>query len=227
VKSLSDKYGFPGYGWDDLERVLQEYDTLFVATSSPHFVIQPELFNKVSTPKAIIDISVPRNVDPIVGEHPMVSLYNTDNLSGYSGYTGENRLRLIKHAHQIIEREYQKYYQWFVGRSAAPMITQLRARVEDIRRTEVAGIEVMCPHVQKSCSIIDDLSRTLVNKILHDPTVRLRSTPQLEEIYSQAEFLSRLFNIPKAAPETAGCSSKGQDESAASSNVLQMPLKNR
>lgn len=219
VKSLSQKYGFPGYGWDDLERVIENYDILFVATSSPHFVLQSELFEKVNRPKVIIDISVPRNVDPSVSEYPGISLYNTDNLSGYSGYVGENRVRLIHQAHQIIEREYQKYHQWYVGRSATPLITQLRGWVEDIRRNEVAGLEAHCPHVQKSCSVIDDLSRTLVNRILHDPTVKLRSTPQLAEIYNQAEFLSRLFNVPPSP-----CNSGGSTEKRPSAKVLPLHL---
>ncbi len=229
VKALSNKYGFPGYGWDDLERVINHYDTLFVTTSSPHFVLHPELFQSINRPKLIIDIAVPRNVDPMVAEFGGVHLYNTDDLAGYSGYTGENRMRLISQAHQVIEKEFQKYQQWQVSRTAVPVITQLRARVDDIRRTEVAGIEAHCPHVQKSCTIIDDLSRTLVNKILHDPTVQLRSTPHLDEIYRQAEFLSRLFNIP---PLEAGCesrtrpliSSKQAESNTATAKVVSLPL---
>jgi glutamyl-tRNA reductase len=196
VKSLSQKYGFPGYGWEELERVVKDYDTLFVATSSPHFVLVEEHFSEVTQPKTVIDISVPRNVDPVVSEMPHIALFNTDDLSGFCGYTGENRLRLIQQAHQIIEREYEKYHQWSVARNAAPMITQLRERVEDIRRNVVAELEAGCPGSQDNYNLIDELSRMLVNKILHDPTVRLRSTPQLDEIFHQAELLSRMFNIP-------------------------------
>ncbi len=203
VKALSDKYGFPGYGWEEMERIIRDYDTLFVATSSPHYLLKPELFSNLQKPKVIIDISVPRNVDPLVGEMPGVSLYNTDNLSGYCGYTGENRMRLIKQAHQIIEREYQKYHQWTISRTAVPVITQFRARVEDIRRSVIAELETACPKIQQNCDMIDELSRALVNKIIHDPTVRLRSTPQMEEIFIQAEFLSRLFNIPAMMEESS------------------------
>lgn len=225
VRSLSEKYGFPGYSWDEMQRVIHDYDTLFVTTSSHHYVLHSQLFEGIIQPKLIVDIAVPRNVDPSIGERENIALFNTDNLSGYSGYSGENRVRLIHHAHQVIEREYSKYHQWMVSRTAAPVITQLRAKVEDIRRNEVAEIEAFCPHVQKSCSVIDDLSRILVNKILHNPTVRLRSTPQLDELYKQAEFLSRLFNI---SPST-GCSTpKPEDTKPATSStpakVLSMPL---
>lgn len=219
VKALSSKYGFPGYGWESMESVLQHYDVLFVATSSASYVLVAEMFQGITGKKIIVDISVPRNVDPAVAEIAGMSLFNTDDLSGYSGYTGENRVRLIKQAHQIIEREYQRYYQWYIGRSAAPMITQLRARVEDIRRNEVAEIEAMCPHVQKSCSMIDDLSRLLVNKILHDPTVRLRSTPELDEIYHQAQLLSHMFNLPAIS-----CGSFGSAEDVVSRPVVDEPV---
>src|SRR5262249_19002150 len=129
-QALSQKYSFPVYGWESLEAIIRGYDTLFVATSSPHFVLDSRLFENPDKPQVIIDISVPRNVDPIVGQYDGISLYNTDNLSGCSGYTGENRVRILQQAHQIIEREYRKYHQWLVSRTAAPMITQFRERIE-------------------------------------------------------------------------------------------------
>lgn len=227
-KALSQKYNFPGYGWDAMDRVIQEYDTLFVATSAQDYVLHPALFQQNRQHKVIVDISVPRNVDPAIGNLKGISLYNTDHLSGYSGYTGENRVRLIHQVHQILEEEYQKYHQWFISRSAAPMITQIRERVEDIRRSQVAELSAFCPHVQKSCSIIDDLSRILVNKILHDPTVRLRSTPELEEIYKQAELLSRLFNLPptpscSSQSDNTALTSRDNEGDTPSAKILQLP----
>jgi glutamyl-tRNA reductase len=200
VLNLSEKYGFQRRLWDELPDVILRSHTIFVATSSPSYVLNPEWFIPVSHKQLIIDISVPRNVDPQVGDKAEIRLVNTDDLSGYSGYTGENRVRLIHEAHQILEQEYQKYYQWLLSRSATPVITQLRNWVDDIRRAEVAGIEARCPHVNKSCSIIDELSRTLVNKIMHIPTQHMRSSPELLDIFSQAELLSRLFKVPEDVP---------------------------
>lgn len=218
---LAQAHGITGFGWDELRPVVARYDTLFVATSSSQFVLQPEMLENMACPKLVFDISVPRNVNPVVGQLQGVSLYNTDDLSGYSGYTGEHRVQLIHQAHQIIEREYQKYHQWHMGRSATPVITRLRAWVETIRRNEVAGIEAHCPYVQSSCNVIDDLSRTLVNKILHDPTVKLRSTPQLTEIYMQAQFLNQLFQGSQSSCSGESSSQLGdQSTSSTKSNSV-------
>ncbi|MEZ4574463.1 MAG: hypothetical protein R2857_06015 [Vampirovibrionales bacterium] len=85
-----------------------------------------------------------------------------------------NRLRLtFNEANQVIEREYKAFHQWRVGRPAIPVISQLRARIEDARRTEVADFVSYCPGTKKSCGVIDAMSRSLVNKLLHDPTIQV------------------------------------------------------
>lgn len=215
---LSEKFGFPCYGWEEVTNVAKNADTVFVATSSPHYVIHPQAFEGLTKPKVIIDISVPRNVDPSVGDFPFVSLFNTDHLTGYSGYTGENRLRLIQQAHQIMDREFERYHEWLMSRSAIPVITHLREQVETMRRNEVAELEAHCPHVRKSCSVIDELSRTLVNKILHNPTVQMRGTRELEEIYNQAELIARMFNLPSTSSDRSETETEYGQEAAVSSN---------
>lgn len=181
---------------DELNQVAHAFDTFFVATGSPNYLIKPEAFDGIDSAKVIMDISVPRNVDPAVGELAGISLYNTDSLSNMLRLSGERKLQLIHQAHQIIEREYRKYYHWYHTRPATPVIKKMRKHVEDIRKREVDTFSTVCPKTNSQCNIIDKLSRSLVNKILHDPTVQLRSTPELEDIYRKAEMLSFLFKLP-------------------------------
>ncbi|MCA9807222.1 MAG: glutamyl-tRNA reductase [Cyanobacteria bacterium HKST-UBA06] len=200
---LAEQYGIQTAAWDQLPVLAACHPLILVATSAKHYLLKPEHFSQHQGQHdtLIMDISVPRNVDPAIGQHPHVKVYNTDDLQGYGSLSEANRLRLTHEANQVIEREYKAFHQWRVGRPAIPVISQLRARIEDARRTEVADFVSYCPETKKSCGVIDAMSRSLVNKLLHDPTIQLRSTPQLDEIYKQAEMLSTMFNIP--APPAA------------------------
>lgn len=184
--------------WAQLPEALGKGAWVVVATGSKRYVVDPSHMTQTSKgwPQVLIDIAVPRNVDPAVTQHAAVALFNTDDLQNYGQMSEEHRLRLIHEAHLIIEREYQRFYQWIAGRPALPVISELRAKIENVRKTEVADFVSYCPETKKSCGVIDSLSRSLVAKLLHDPTIRLRNTPELDDIYKQAEILSALFNIP-------------------------------
>lgn len=205
LNTLCEKFGFQGFLWDQLPQVIADSQVLFVATGAPHLVLGCEDFEGHGE-KLIIDISVPRNVDPAVKTMPGLRLYNTDDLAGITGFEPEARERIKAQAEAIIQQEYVDFYQWFVQLPVVgPTITLLRSKVENIRKAEAA---CACPVTGTSCSVIDDLSKNLVNKILHDPTVRLKETQNLEEIYQQAAMLSHLFNfdafntVPNLKPNT-------------------------
>ncbi len=195
LHSLREKYHFQGRSWDDLASVIKESDVLFVATGAPHIVLEQHHFQD-SGPKLIIDISVPRNVAPNVGELSEVQLYNTDNLEGegQSHLSKEHQDEIITHAKEILEEEYAQFYRWYISLSAIPTLTELRSKVESIRRSQLASYRSLSETDSRQ---FDKMSRGLVNKILHEPMVRLRTagnTP--EEIASKAEVLGHLFNLP-------------------------------
>lgn len=200
LNTLVEKFGFQGYTWEHLPEMIRTSDVLFVATGAPHIVLDQEDFAGCGE-KLIIDISVPRNVDPAVEALDGIRLYNTDDLAGTMGFSSETKENIKGQAREIIHEEYADFFRWLVSLPVVgPTITLLRSKVETIRKTEAACI---CPVTSTSCSVIDNLSKNLVNKILHDPTVRLKSTRNMEEIYQQAAMLSHLFNFddPTLVPE--------------------------
>ena len=212
LEELSQHYDVPGLGWDQIQDVIKTYDTLLVATSSPHVILKPEWFDGITATKLIMDISVPRNVAPCVAENTAIKLFNTDDLGENQGFSEDSRVRISQQANSIIEREYRKFYQWRVSRNAVPLITQLRDHIESIRQSEVDDIAAYCPDTMKRCSVIDNLSKSLVNKILHDPTVRLKETAQLNEILHLAQLINSLFNMPA---EEGSCSGRDALHTAA------------
>lgn len=194
LSDLSRRYGFAGSGWDGLRQVIAEADVLFVATGAPHVVLGQADFAGHGD-KLVVDIAVPRNVDPRVAELPGVRLFNTDDLAGLSGFSPEMRQAVRQEAQGILEEECLAFHQWRTALSALPTIIRLREKVERIRQAELAasGVEV------SDRDVLDTLSRNLVQKILHDPTVRLKTAANAETMGRQVSVLRHLFNIDEEA----------------------------
>ncbi len=206
LSDLSRRYGFAGSGWDGLRQVIAEADVLFVATGAPHVVLGQSDFAGHGD-KLVVDIAVPRNVDPRVAELPGIRLFNTDDLAGISGFSPEMRQSVRQQAQGILEEECFAFYQWRTALSALPTIIRLREKVERIRQAELAasGAEV------QDRDVLDALSRNLVQKILHDPTVRLKTAVNAETMGRQVSVLRHLFNIDE---ETRACSTLDEGVSA-------------
>jgi glutamyl-tRNA reductase len=190
LKELTDRFGFQGVSWEQMDQAIRHAEVLFVATGAPHIVLGQADFEGQG-PKLVIDIAVPRNVDPRVAELPGIQLFNTDNLAGAAGLSQDVQHQLKQQAQAIIEEECANYQQWRVSLSIVPTLTRLRAKVESIRKAELAA----SPSVGENYDLIDTISKSLIQKILHDPTVRLKNSHNMADIYHQASVLSHLFNI--------------------------------
>lgn len=190
LETLVEKYGFAGVLWDELPRIIRESEVLFVATGAPHIVLGPEHFENAGS-KLVLDISVPRNVNSSVGKLPGIRLYNTDNLAD-GAFALENQAELKRLAQAMLNEEAEAFQQWFISLPVVPVITQLHSKLEQLRKTELSQ---SMDENETNFAAVDELSRSLVRKILHDPTVRLKSTRTMEEIYQHAAALSHLFDI--------------------------------
>jgi glutamyl-tRNA reductase len=189
LNELCGRYGFKGLGWDSLNEAIDHAEVLFVATGAPHVVLGKKDFEGKG-PKLVIDIAVPRNVDPRVAELSDVKLFNTDNLAGASGFSGEMQNRLIQQAQAILEEECIAFQQWAMSLPAVSAITRLREKVETIRQAELAASSAGVHY-----EMVDTISKNLIKKILHDPTVRLKNARSPQHVSMQVSVLSHLFDI--------------------------------
>ncbi|MCE3234110.1 MAG: hemA [Vampirovibrio sp.] len=199
LAELCGRYGFKGLGWERIDEAIEHADILFVATGAPHVVLGKADFEGKGQ-KLVIDIAVPRNVDPRVMELPDVQLFNTDNLAGAGGFSGDFQQQLKEQAQAILEEECINFQHWRMSLSVVPTLTRLREKVESIRKAELEASSVGTHY-----DVVDTISKNLIRKILHDPTVRLKNSRNLEDISQQASVLSHLFNIDSAAIESDVC----------------------
>lgn len=200
LAQLTEQFGFDGKLWSDLAEVIEGADVLFVATGAPHVLLGQKHFDRLNSEnkKLLIDISMPRNVDPSVGELPHIDLYNTDNLSGVIDLSQDSQEDLVSMATRIIDEELDAFNQWRVSRSASPTISFLHAKLETLRQKELEKQGIDSDEV---FALADNLSRVLVKKILHEPSVKLREGQSIADIHAQAELLAQLFNITETSSE--------------------------
>jgi glutamyl-tRNA reductase len=162
----------------DLDAVLREIDVIVSATSATEYVIAADAVRRAMTvrenrPLVIVDIAVPRDVDPEAGRLENVFLHDLDALRSFIDKSRDRRQREIPRAEAIVEEETSRLMAWFRELSAVPVLRQLRDHFERIRTHEVAKSLKRFPPGERQK--VEDLTRSLINKLLHLPTTRLKS----------------------------------------------------
>jgi glutamyl-tRNA reductase len=123
----------------------------------------------------ILDLALPRDVEHEVGELPNVFLYDIDDLSQVVAGNLARRRSEIAVAEEIIRTGIQEFWSWYRGRNVVPLIKQLRSRAEEMREVETLRALRALRHLSPADqAAVENLTRQLLNKVLHSPTARLR-----------------------------------------------------
>ncbi|MBN2371887.1 MAG: glutamyl-tRNA reductase [Vicinamibacteria bacterium] len=195
----------------DADRVLREVDVVVSATSASEYLISADTVRRLMSarenrPLIIIDIAVPRDVDPGAGRLENVFLHDIDALQSFVEKSRDRRRREIPRAESIIDEETDRLMTWFRELSAVPVIRQLREHFERIREHEVAKSLKHFPSGERRQ--VENLTRSLINKLLHSPTTRLKAIESGGEADMQRITAVRdLFGLDEAA-----CGRDGSDD---------------
>ncbi len=216
---LARRFGASAHGLDELEEVLAQTDVVLTSIGGDAPVLTPELVSNAlahrrADPLFVIDIGVPRNVDPAVDRVDNVYLYDIDDLSGIAAENAERRKRESARAEAIVVEEQQRFDGWLVALRAVPTIRHLLARAEQIRRGELERALGRLPLEEAQRVAVDALTRSIVNKILHAPVSRLRDVAESEEGVAYLEAARWLFALDDepASPSTPDGDEGGDSE---------------
>lgn len=186
---------------DDFEKYLLNVDILVVSTGAPHYLIKPAQIERVmkerkQAPIFIIDISVPRNVDPLVHELSEVYLYNIDDLKTVASLNQEARAKEAKKAEKIVEVEVERFYENISKLEASPIIQSLQSKYEKVREEEMSRLEKRLKNTSSpDLSLIHRTTSSLVRKILNDPILYLTQSSSSLDRYKQVELFSKIFDL--------------------------------
>ena len=194
--------------WEGMANALGAADIVITATGSQRPIVtrshlETAKGHRRTTPLFIIDIAVPRDVDPAVGEIEQVFLYNIDDLQSIVDENLSKRAAEVERAESIVNEEVTKFMAWQRSRSAVPTIVALRHRFEAIRVSELQRLEgKLGPLTPEARSRVDDVTRLIVEKLLIEPTEQLKALPDEGTQAAYTEAINRLFKLQQDEPES-------------------------
>jgi glutamyl-tRNA reductase len=187
-----------------LERVADELvaaDVVVTSTSARGFVLHREHVEHAvrarrGRPLLVIDLAVPRDVDPDVGELAGCYLYDIDDLQSVVADTLAGRRREAEAAEALVAEEAERFRAWQASLEVVPAIASLRAWAEAIRRRELEKAEARLGRLSEDDRrAVEAVTAQIVNKLLHAPTMRLKEAAAGAEGVVYADAVRRLFGL--------------------------------
>ncbi len=201
AQELAQHWGGRALPFDQLQRGIDAADVVISSTSAPHTVIHRQhaataMAARPERPLVMIDLAVPRDIDENVTEVGGVHLYNVDDLHTVVTSNLERRRGELHAVEKIIDDETNEFLAWLGARAVVPTLNGLRAHAERIRQAEVEkALRRMGPLSEREQQIIQALTQGIVNKLLHQPTVRLKERTGDGTGLAYATALQELFGL--------------------------------
>ena len=197
--ALAADVGGEAWPFERLNEVLEEADVVALATRSPLPLLHPEaiaaaLRRRPHRPLVLLDLAVPRDVDPAAASLENVFLHSIDALRGLVDQSLARRQRELPRAESIVLGECGRFLSWWRGLGATPVVRELREHFEKVRTEELArSLRHFSPQEHER---VERLTRALVNKLLHLPTTRLKSfDPDSREGIMRLDAVRELFAL--------------------------------
>ena len=183
---------------DDVATALTDVDVLLTSTGASsvlvdHADLEPVVAARDGRTLLIIDVAVPRDVDPSAADLPGVDLLDMDDLRAFADAGVAERRREVAAVRDLIDEEVQRYREATTARQVAPLIAALRERAEAARVAELDRAAARLPVEERAA--LDTASRALVAKLLHEPTVRLKEAAGTARGERLADALRDLFDL--------------------------------
>ena len=187
--------------WEDMDAVLGASDIVITATGAAAPILTKARVESVMRPRRnrplfVIDIAMPRDVEPAAGEIEQVFLYNIDDLQATVRENLARRASEVSRAEAIVTDEVQKFAAWLRSRSAIPTVVALRQRFEAIRRAELDRLDFKLSTLPPEARArVDEITHLIVEKLLLTPTEQLKSVTDADTAGAYSEALTRLFGL--------------------------------
>jgi glutamyl-tRNA reductase len=204
--SLAQRFGGAVVSLHDLPEQLALADIVVSSTASPHSIVGAEelelvLAARAGRPLLLIDIAVPRDIDPRCGDLEGVTLYDIDDLQEVLARNLGSRAEEVPRAEEIVEEEIRRFARWLGQLEVLPTVSALRehgnAIVEQVLAENDGRWETPS---ERDLVRIEALARTVANRILHEPTIRLRSLAEGRS-HASLQIVRELFGLQDDAEE--------------------------
>jgi glutamyl-tRNA reductase len=189
---LAQRFGADAVPIERLADELVRADVAVACTSAPGFLIGPgDVRERKGRPLFLIDLAVPRDVDPAVNEIDGCYLYDIDDLEAVVEASLSGRRREAERAEAIVADEAERFRAWQASLEVVPTIASLRARAEAIRSAELSKAKLS----DRERAAVESITSQIVNKLLHLPTVRMKEAAAAADAVLYADAVRHLFGL--------------------------------
>jgi glutamyl-tRNA reductase len=199
--ALTERWNAHATTFENLHTALMSADILIASTGAPHTIISSEMVHetmkhRASRPLVLIDIAVPRDIDPDVANIPHVKLYDMDTLNAQLEHSLAERKAEIPQVKNILDEELALFEDYLKSLDMLPLIADMRQNAEAIRQTELEKTLRHLPDLTEAeRNHIEAMTLALVKKLLHAPTHRLREEAASPRASEYADVARKLFNL--------------------------------
>jgi len=196
---LAHEFNGKAIRFEEFPERLAHTDILICSTGAPAYVLLKEHMQKAmkarkQKPVFLIDISVPRNIDPAINDMDNVYLYNVDDLNDVVDTNKQERQKEAEKAEEIVEEEIEIFNKWLSSLDSVPTVVALREKAEVIRKEELERFMNRFPGLgEKERKAVEGLSSAIMNKLIHGPTIALKDDSEDKDV--MIAVIRRLYGL--------------------------------
>ena len=193
---LAGRFGGEAIPLDRVDAELKTADVVLSSTSAPGWILTRDQVARVlperkGRPLFLIDLAVPRDLDPAIHELDGCYLYDVDDLEAVVAETLAGRRREAERAEAIVAEEADRFREWRASLDVVPAIASLRARAEEIRAAELRRAKLS----ESERRAADSVTAAVLNKLLHLPTIRMKEAAAAADGVIYADAVRHLFGL--------------------------------
>jgi glutamyl-tRNA reductase len=187
--------------WAAIAQALTAADIVVTATGSPDAVLTAAMVEEAMRPRRgrplfLIDIALPRDVEPAAGSLDQVFLYNIDDLQTIVKENLARRSSEVQRAESIVREEVDRFRAWMQSRDVVPTVVALRQQFETIRKSELQRLEPKLAALPPEARArVDEITHLIIEKLLLTPTEQLKGAEDETMAMAYADALNRLFKL--------------------------------
>jgi glutamyl-tRNA reductase len=199
-RDLAARLGGTALSLEEGIQKLEQVDIVITSVGGDFVIRKPELEKAMKSrgrrPLFLIDTGVPRNIEPEAGKLEAVYLYNIDNLSAIAQANLQERAKAVEAAEEILREEVDKLCGWLASLELVPTVVKLRERFEKIRQAEWEEFLRKNQSLpEKERKLVERLTKDMLGKLLHDPTVHLKAIENEADRFEYARMLNEIFTL--------------------------------
>jgi glutamyl-tRNA reductase len=210
---LAQRFDGNAVRFEELPEQLEQADIVVSATNSPHHIVERDDLDQVMAtrggrPLLLVDIAVPRDIEPACREIAGVSLHDIDDVQQIVARNTGGREAEAQRAERLIDAEQDRFERWLASLEVVPTITSLRERADEVVRRVLAENEGRWEELSEADrERLSVMAKAIASRLLHEPTLRMKRSAGSDEAYLYVSALRELFGLDvETEPEGEGAS---------------------